>query len=162
VLYPGEGALTADEFGSRYGDEFRGPDSQTVRTGRKLLVFLVDATWVMARKMVHHTPSLQTLPRLSFSASYRSRFQIKKQPASFCLSTIESTYYLIREMQEAGLCRQDVSVDHLMDVFDRLNEFQMESERLGRAAGSAAGQSISPESNIKKGRLPKEPAPSES
>ncbi len=127
VLYPGESAMTAGQFCAD-------PVSRAGRRDRKLLVFLVDATWVMARKMVHHTPSLQTLPRLSFSASYRSQFHIKKQPASFCLSTIESTYYLIREMQDAGLCSRDVSVDHLMEVFERLNRFQMESERLGRAA----------------------------
>jgi tRNA-uridine aminocarboxypropyltransferase len=118
VLYPGSEAMTAAEC-----------DFPVRGKGKKLLVFLVDATWIMARKMVYKTPSLQTLPRLSFTASYTSQFHIKRQPAEYCLSTIESTYYLIKELQDAGLSDSSVSVQGLMDVFALMNKIQMDHKK---------------------------------
>lgn len=118
VLYPGAEAMNAAEC-----------DFPVKGKGRKLLVFLVDATWIMARKMVYKTPSLQTLPRLSFTAAYTSQFHIKRQPAEYCLSTIESTYYLIKELQNAGLSDSSVSVQGLMDVFALMNKIQMDHKK---------------------------------
>jgi len=114
VLYPGKEAMTAETY-----------PFDRVPKEKKLLIFLIDATWVLARKMMYRSSLLQGLPRLSFDRAYRSRFHIKTQPAEYCLSTIESTYYLIRELQDADRCRQDVSVEGLMDLFDELNRFQM-------------------------------------
>ncbi|MBF9014546.1 MULTISPECIES: tRNA-uridine aminocarboxypropyltransferase [unclassified Oceanispirochaeta] len=118
VLYPGAEAMNAAEC-----------DFSLKGKGRKLLVFLVDATWIMARKMVYKTPSLQTLPRLSFTAAYTSQFHIKRQPAEYCLSTIESTYYLIKELQDAGLSKPGVSVQGLMDVFALMNKIQLDHKK---------------------------------
>lgn len=115
VLYPGKEAYTA-----------AGCDFSQAEGNKKLLIFLIDATWVMARKMMHKSLSLQKLPRLSFDRPYTSRFYIKTQPAEHCLSTIESTYYLIRELQDAGLSDPEKSVEGMMRVFDELNRFQME------------------------------------
>lgn len=124
VLYPGTTAMTAAECDYPYKGH-----------GKKLLVFLVDATWIMAKKMVYKTPSLQTLPRLSFTASYTSQFHIKRQPAAYCLSTIESTYYLIKELQSAGLSSPDVSVQGLMDVFALMNKIQMDHKEQSFSSG---------------------------
>ncbi|QEN09536.1 DTW domain-containing protein [Oceanispirochaeta crateris] len=115
VLYPGKEAFTAAGF-----------DFENTLKGRRLLVFLIDATWVMARKMMYRSSVLQALPRISFERAYTSRFIIKTQPADYCLSTIESTYYLIKELQECGIGIPHVSVEGLMLVFDELNRFQME------------------------------------
>ncbi|MDA3958661.1 MAG: DTW domain-containing protein [Oceanispirochaeta sp.] len=115
VLYPGKDASTAGAY-----------DFKASLQGKKLLVFLIDATWVMARKMMYRSPVLQNLPRLSFDQSYISRFHIKTQPAEYCLSTIESTYYLIKELQACGIGFKDTSIEGLMQVFDELNRFQME------------------------------------
>jgi len=115
VLYPGKDAFTAESypFGS-------------VPSYKKILVFLIDATWVLARKMMYRSPVLQQLPKLSFANAYTSHFHIKTQPADYCLSTIESTYYLIRELQDCGQCHSEVSADGMMNLFNELNRFQMD------------------------------------
>ena len=64
LLYPGPtarnlstGALTKTELG-----------------GRRLVVFVLDATWSLARKMLRLSPSLQRLPRIMFTPAGRSRY----------------------------------------------------------------------------------------
>jgi len=114
VLYPGETAAAAEIF-----------DFTEKMKGRKLLVFLIDATWSQAKKMMRLSPGLQKLPRLSFSRAYRSKFRIKTQPADYCLSTIESTSYLIEELKTSGVCPPDVSTKGLLDVFERMINFQL-------------------------------------
>ena len=118
VLYPGKDAHHAESYNF--------PASTESRT---LLVFLIDATWVMARKMMFRSPSLQKLPKLSFSREYRSRFLIKKQPADFCLSTIESTYYLIKELQKSGLCDCTIEAESLLNTFDRMIQYQLDCKK---------------------------------
>ena len=117
MLYPGKDAFTAETL------DFSGN-----RVQKKLVVFIIDATWVLARKMVYRSPNLQKIPKISFSGNYLSRFSIKKQPASYCLSTIESAYYLIRELQQAGICNKTVNPKSLMRVFDKMNRFQKNCE----------------------------------
>src|SRR5215203_813706 len=54
LLYPGEQALNLSNGLTSLGD----------LAGRRLLIFLLDATWSGARKMLRLTPSLQQLPRI--------------------------------------------------------------------------------------------------
>lgn len=115
VLYPGKNACTAEEF------DFKGE-----MEGRTLLIFLIDATWVMARKMMFRSPGLQKLPRLTFGREYRSCFRIKKQPADYCLSTIESSYYLFKELQLSGVCDPEINGEGLMQIFERMVRFQID------------------------------------
>lgn len=114
VLYPGKDACRTDEL-----------NFKEVLKDRTLLVFLIDATWVEARKMMYRSPSLQNLPRLSFSREYRSRFTIKTQPEDYCLSTIESSYYLLKELQNTGVCDSTLNGEGLMDVFKKMVDFQI-------------------------------------
>lgn len=125
MLYPGKDAASAGSA-----------DFKSVLKNKKLLIFLLDATWRQARKMMYMSLSLQKLPRLSFTAAYRSAYKFKTQPAPYCLSTIESAYYLIRELQEAYICSPDINAQGLIDVFDSMVRFQIESKR-NRLTGSA-------------------------
>ncbi len=118
VLYPGENACFAETFNF---EENSG--------GRKLLVFLLDATWVLARKMMYRSKCLQELPRLSFSRAYRSEFAIKTQPADYCLSTIESVYYLIQELRKSGVCPKETDPSGLLDIFRMMVSFQQECRK---------------------------------
>jgi DTW domain-containing protein YfiP len=104
LLYPGEGAM------SIRGGGF--PASAPCE--RRLVVFLIDATWHCSRKIVLESPSLMRLPRLTIEPSAPSRFIIKRQPAAWCLPTIEA----------AGL---DVYPDknRLLDAFDAMQDFQI-------------------------------------
>ncbi|MBI9105607.1 MAG: DTW domain-containing protein [Spirochaetales bacterium] len=124
VLYPGKTAVPAEDF------DFKGQAE-----GRQLLIFLIDATWIMARKMMFRSPGLQKLPRLTFKREYRSRFAIKTQPEDYCLSTIESSYYLFKELQLSGVCDPGLDGEGLMTVFDKMVKFQIESKEKRIAAG---------------------------
>ena len=113
VLYPGDEAHYTETF--NFDSKLR---------NRKLLIFLIDATWTVARKMMSRSPSLQALPKLSFSKEYRSIFEIKRQPADFCLSTIESSYYLIKELQAAGVCEINIDPVSLITIFKKMIKLQ--------------------------------------
>jgi DTW domain-containing protein YfiP len=91
---------------------------------RRLVVFLLDATWSGARKMLHHSPSLQRLPRIMFTSSAPSRFIIKQQPQEGCLSTIEATHELLLVLEQTGLDRYPLPAQ-LLDVFKRMQDFQL-------------------------------------
>ena len=117
VLFPGRDASFAETFDYRESAE-----------NRELLIFLIDGTWDQAKKMMFHSKTLQILPRLTFSRKYRSNFKIKKQPADYCLSTIESTCYLIRELQKSQICPPEADTDVLLSVFNRMVRFQIDCE----------------------------------
>jgi DTW domain-containing protein YfiP len=114
VLYPGKEAFYAETFNFEKSTE-----------KKTLLVFLIDATWSFAGKMMRISKTLQELPKLSFSNEYRSKFLIKKQPKEYCLSTIESSYYLIKELQKSGVCNREINIDGLMNVFNEMVQYQL-------------------------------------
>jgi DTW domain-containing protein YfiP len=114
VLYPGEGAM-----------DVHSGDLRTVAAGtRRLVVFLIDATWHCARTIVRESPSLMRLPRLAIAPASPSRFRIKHQPAPWCLSTIEATHELLLALEDGGL---DIYPDkkRLLDAFDAMQDYQI-------------------------------------
>ena len=114
LLYPAlgamnvsEGALTAEALG-----------------GRRLTVFLLDATWACAKKMLTESKRLQALPKLMFTPVEKSRFVIKRQPHEWCLSTLEATHQLLGALASSGL---DDYPDPkaLPDLFQKMQDFQI-------------------------------------
>ena len=91
---------------------------------RRLLVLLLDATWIGSRKMLRVSPSLQRLPRVMFNAGAPSRFVIKQQPQIGCLSTLEATHELLVALERSGLDRYQ-NPAQLLGLFDRMQEFQI-------------------------------------
>ena len=91
---------------------------------RQLLVLLLDATWIGARKMLRLSPSLQRLPRVMFNAGTPSRFVIKQQPQVGCLSTLETTHELLVALERSSLDRYQ-NKTQLLGLFDRMQEFQI-------------------------------------
>ena len=67
--------------------------------GGRLLVFILDATWSGARKMLKLSPSLQRLPRVMFTPTAPSRYVIKQQPQDGCLSTLEACHELLLSLE---------------------------------------------------------------
>lgn len=130
LLYPGEDAFSAS-----------GCKLKSLTEGRIPLVIVIDSTWFFAKKILRLTPLLHTLPKLSFSEGYRSKFQFKKQPAPECLSTIESCYYLIREFLDNGTIPSEttrgekISPEPLMEIFLRMVHTQLEKEEEREQAG---------------------------
>ena len=94
-----------------------------------MLIFLIDGTWDQARKIMYHSPELRKLPKLTFSREYRSRFHIKKQPEDYCLSTIESSYYLIKELKKSKICPDETNAEPLIEIFDKMVQFQIDCEK---------------------------------
>ncbi len=119
LLYPGKDALnlsTATEF------QVSGLRSQVAQ--RTLLVFLLDATWSGARKMLRLSPGLQRLPRIMFTPSAPSRYIIKQQPVEGCLSTLEAVHELLAVLERTGLDRYEDPAQ-LLGVFQRMQDIQL-------------------------------------
>lgn len=141
MMYPGEDAWTAKKEGFK---EAVG--------GHTLLVFVLDATWFCSRKLIEHNPQLLTLPRVSFHGQYRSIFTFKREPKPEYISTIETCYYLIKELKdlESGisqtatsseqtpiqnprpLVNPDCNPEPLMNVFKAMikDQLQCENDRI--------------------------------
>jgi DTW domain-containing protein YfiP len=92
--------------------------------GRRLLVFLLDATWSGARKMLKLSPSLQRLPRVMFTPTALSRYVIKQQPQEGCLSTLEATHELLLALEKSGMDRYTLP-DQLLGLFKRMQDYQI-------------------------------------
>lgn len=102
----------------------RDPFSPGELGGRRLAVFLLDATWSLGRKMLRLSPSLQQLPRVMFTPSAPSRYVIKQQPEAGCLSTLEATHELLLTLERAGLDDYPLP-QQLPGLFQRMQDFQL-------------------------------------
>ena len=74
------------------------------------------------------------LPRLAIHPRTRSRFTIKRQPAPWCLSTLEATHELLLALDGAGLDHYP-DKDRLLGAFREMQDFQV--RQIARAAGAA-------------------------
>jgi DTW domain-containing protein YfiP len=117
LLYPGKHAVNLS--GSSQPPAFKTQLQQRVP-----LVFLLDATWSGARKMLKLSPSLQRLPRIMFTPSAPSRYVIKQQPQAGCLSTLEAVHELLTALERAELDRYP-RPGQLLDIFQRMQDFQI-------------------------------------
>lgn len=119
LLYPGMDALNLSIASEPQVSGFRSRVSD-----RQLVVFLLDATWRGARKMLRQSPSLQRLPRIMFTPSAPSRYVIKQQPVEGCLSTLEAVHELLTVLARTGLDAYPLP-EQLLDVFQRMQDFQI-------------------------------------
>lgn len=117
MMYPGEEAWNAKKEGFKEAVGNRIP-----------LIIILDATWFCAKKMIEHNPFLLDYPRLSFFGDYRSIFTFKHEPRPEYISTIESCYYMIKELQTCGLADTSVDPEPLMNVFKEMIKFQLTAE----------------------------------
>ena len=81
---------------------------------REPVIIVLDATWHLAQKMLHHSPILKSLPRVSFSPDAPSRFLIRRQPRAECLSSLEA---ICRVLELSG---NPEPVGPMLRVFDRM------------------------------------------
>ena len=87
-------------------------------------IFILDGTWPCVRKMLKLSKNLQKLKRVSFDNKIKSKFIIKQQPESLCLSTIESAYTVLNLLNE-GFVEQCETKDFLIP-FEKMIEYQVE------------------------------------
>jgi DTW domain-containing protein YfiP len=119
LLYPGKDALNLSAANELQVSGLRFQVSQ-----KSLVVFLLDATWSGARKMLRLSPSLQRLPRIMFTPSAPSRYLIKQQPVEGCLSTLEAVHELLAVLERTGLDRYPDPAQ-LLGIFQRMQDFQI-------------------------------------
>lgn len=114
LLYPGTEARNLSQ----------GELHPTELAGRRLVVFLLDATWSGARKMLRLSASLRLLPRVMFTPSSVSRYVIKQQPQEGCLSTLEATHELLLSLERSGLDSYSLP-NQLLGLFKRMQDYQI-------------------------------------
>jgi DTW domain-containing protein len=114
LLYPGRDAV----------DLASGALSADALAGRRLVVFLIDATWACARTVARQSPGLLRLPRLAITPMTPSRYRIRRQPAPWCLSTLEAVHELLMALEAAGLDSYP-DKERLLDVFNAMQDHQI-------------------------------------
>lgn len=121
LMYPGNDAWTASK-----------PGFKEEVNGRTILALIIDSTWFCSRKIIQHNPELLKLPKVSFDGFYRSIFTFKREPRPEYISTIETCYYLIKELQPIGLANPEANPEPLMNVFKQMikNQLRAENERI--------------------------------
>jgi DTW domain-containing protein YfiP len=115
LLYPGKDSFNLSVRKSSELNSFMGNNPH---------LFLLDGTWPCALKMLKRSKNLQKLKRVSFDNKIESKFIIKQQPASLCLSTIESVYTVLNLLKEGGLEQCDTK-DFLIP-FEKMIGYQLE------------------------------------
>lgn len=129
LLYPGPGAFDLSSADLSGGDlplarALRESRSASLPGGKRLMVLLLDATWDLAKKMFLLSPSLHALPRIKFTPTVPSRYVIKRQPAAFCLSTLEATHELLLALEKAGL-ESYPDKEQLLTLFKTMQDYQI-------------------------------------
>jgi DTW domain-containing protein YfiP len=119
VLFPGPRALRIDQVN-------RGA---WIPRGKRLALFVIDATWRHASQMVRSSRVLSSLPQLSFEPSKTSEYRFRKQPEAYCLSTVEAVHTVIER-----LAPRDRAHDGMIDVFRGMVKFQVECEQRSNSA----------------------------
>ncbi|WP_262886522.1 tRNA-uridine aminocarboxypropyltransferase [Winogradskyella wichelsiae] len=94
LLYPGKDNFNLSVKDSSEVNSFMENNPQ---------LFILDGTWPCARKMLKLSKNLQTLKRVSFDNTIKSKFIIKQQPESLCLSTIESVYTVLNLLKKGDV-----------------------------------------------------------
>nr|WP_081908545.1 tRNA-uridine aminocarboxypropyltransferase [Nonlabens ulvanivorans] len=92
--------------------------------GQRPYLFILDGTWPCARKMLKLSTNLQQLKRVSFDNTIKSKFIIKQQPESLCLSTIESVYTVLNLLQTGGL--ENCGTGKFLVPFEKMIEYQLD------------------------------------
>jgi DTW domain-containing protein YfiP len=119
VLYPGEKSV-----------EISGNESliKNIKS-RTLLVFVIDASWPLAKKILRQSQNLHTLPQIHFRPQEPSRYILKKQPHPYCLCTIESVSLLLEELERIGLENCQGKQRVLKDALEKMCRHQTEFMR---------------------------------
>jgi len=115
LLYPGKDNFNLSLRSSAELNSFMGTSPN---------LFILDGTWPCARKMLKLSKNLQKLKRVSFDNKIESKFIIKQQPASLCLSTIETVYTVLNLLKEGELEQCDTK--GFLIPFEKMIEHQLE------------------------------------
>ncbi len=112
ILYPGKKSIKLNE--------------ESINTNKNIVLFIIDSTWACSKKMLRESINLKNLERVSFQSNKLSEFKIKEQPASYCLSTIESTQYILELLNNHKL--ENIDKNSLLEFtkpFKKMVDYQL-------------------------------------
>jgi DTW domain-containing protein YfiP len=119
ILYPGRNSKNLTDLSSETRKGLFDPT-------KKLTLFVIDGTWLSAKKMMNQSKNLMSLPRICFTPVKPSNFRVRKQPHENCYSTIEAIHHTIDLLGDSqGFDTSKRVHDHLLDVFDSMVEKQL-------------------------------------
>lgn len=113
LLYPSKNAVNLSELAPTARQEL-------FPSSKRLVVFVLDATWAQAKRMRRLSRNLLSLPAICFTPTTASRFRVRQQPKAICYSTIESIHLVMELLQENHQERGS-----LLSVFDQMVERQI-------------------------------------
>jgi DTW domain-containing protein YfiP len=123
ILFPGEESLNLT---SATDEKIK----SELPANKRLVIFVIDGTWSAAKNMIRDSKRLSALPKISFDANITSVYEIRKQPKSYCLSTIEAVSVLIENLKNKNLCTPQPTDGHLkmIEGFKKLISSQLDFE----------------------------------
>lgn len=102
---------------------FPGPDATpagSLPRGRELTLIVLDGTWPQAAKLLKLNPAIAALPRVAFHPRSPSAYAIRREPADFCVSTIEALAEVLGVLEPDGH-----RFERLLDPFHAMVERQL-------------------------------------
>ena len=107
---------------------FPGPAARPIEElprDRAINLVVLDGTWWQARKLLRLNPAVAALPRVAFRPSHPSGYLIRRQPADFCLSTIEALAEVLTALEPDGARFQRL-LDPFAAMVERQRRFETE------------------------------------
>lgn len=106
-------------------------NTQSIKSDKDIVIFIIDSTWACSKKMLRFSPNLATLPKISFTHNLESNYQFKKQPNKYCLSTIESTLCILKLLNEQKIENiEEKSLENFLKPFEKMVEYQIKQTSL--------------------------------
>jgi len=113
VLYPSQNSINLNE-------------ESLANNGKNIVLFILDSTWPCSRAMLRASPNIDKLPKVSFTHTSISSFRFKKQPKSYCLSTMESTLCVLELLNIHKIEKiKPTSLEHFLSPFHEMVAFQV-------------------------------------
>ena len=96
-----------------------------VAMDKPMAIFLIDSTWACTKKMFTLSQNLNQLKHMSFTTEKISQYQIKEQPESNYLSTIESTLVVLQLLNKRSVENiKDEELNGFLNPFFKMIEYQ--------------------------------------
>lgn len=116
ILYPGNDSINLN--------------NSYIDNKKQKVIFLIDSTWACSKKILKSSSNLRSLPKISFNYENSSAYGFKKQPSSYCLSTIESTLVILKLLNKQNIENIEKSfLDNFLIPFNKMVEFQKEKSK---------------------------------
>jgi len=90
----------------------------------KINIIVIEGTWSQARVILAKSEKLKNLPHISLQKPRLSRFKIRTQPTSECLSTIEAVAYLLTDLGDIAEEKTDEFLAPFLTLVERQIDFQ--------------------------------------